>query len=277
MEVRLKLKEASFRKGDGMFIGLAQMDIAWEDESINIKKCEEFIKKASCKKVELLLFPEMTLTGFTMNIEKLNLSEEEIFNWLKEKCINYNINIGLGYAIKIDEKGQNKYVIISNKGEVILNYSKIHPFSKAKEDEKYYKGNEIVSCQIDEFNISSFICYDLRFPEIFQKASENAHLITVAANWPGLRSSHWNALLKARAIENQCYIAAINRVGTSDGLEYTGESQVIDPNGEVITLLSSKEELIVCKIELGNVFKIRDNISVKKDRREELYYQSNFY
>lgn len=254
-----------------MIIGLAQMDITWEESRINLKKCEEFIKEASSKGVELVLFPEMTITGFTMNIENLDLTEDEIINWIKEKCLKYNINIGVGYAIKIDKKGKNKYAIISKKGEVLLNYTKIHPFSKAKEDEKYYKGDEIVSCNIGDTNLSSFICYDLRFPEVFQKASKEAHLITVAANWPSSRSSHWNALLKARAIENQCYIAAINRVGLGDSLEYIGESQIIDPSGEVITSLSSCEELILGDIDVKNVLEIQNAMSVKADRREELY------
>jgi len=254
-----------------MLIGLAQMNIIWEDSKANLEKCEAVIKDASNRNVELLLFPEMTLTGFTMNIDKLDLSEEDILNWFKTQAINFKINIGIGYAIKVDNKGKNKYAIISKNGEVLLNYTKIHPFSKAKEGEKYYKGDEIVSCNIGNTNLSSFICYDLRFPEIFQKASKEAHLITVAANWPASRSSHWNALLKARAIENQCYIAAINRVGIGDGLEYIGESQIIDPSGEVITSLISCEELILGDIDVKNVLEIQNSMSVKADRREELY------
>lgn len=254
-----------------MLIGLAQMNIIWEDSKLNLEKCEAFIKDASNRNVELLLFPEMTFTGFTMNIDKLDLSEENIINWLKTQAINFKINLGIGYAIKVHNKGENKYAIISKYGEVLLNYTKIHPFSKVKEDEKYYKGNKIVSCNIGDTNISSFICYDLRFPEIFQKASKEAHLITVAAAWPASRSSHWNALLKARAIENQCYIAAINRVGIGDGLEYIGESQIIDPNGEVITKLRFCEELILGEINIKDVLEVQNSLSVKADRREDLY------
>jgi predicted amidohydrolase len=249
-----------------MRIGLAQMDIIWEEPELNFIKCENLINDAKNKRVQLLLFPEMSLTGFSMNLEKLNLSEKEILDWLAEKCLTYNINIGFGYAIKEGILGRNKYVIMSDSGEILTDYIKIHPFSKAGENQKFIKGNKIVTCKIDDFIISTFICYDLRFPEIFQKASEQAQLIVVAANWPASRSSHWNILIRARAIENQCYIAGINRVG--NGLEYIGGSQVVDPNGKVLTTASSNEEVIVCDIDTNEVKKVREFLEVKGDRSE---------
>ena len=124
-----------------MIIGIAQMNIIWEDSNENMKKVEDFVKKASENKVELILFPEMSLTGFTMDVYKLLLSEEEIISWIKKVAIENNINIGLGFAIRIDEKGENKYVIVSKEGEVLVKYTKIHPFSYGGEDDKYYSGN----------------------------------------------------------------------------------------------------------------------------------------
>ena len=201
-----------------MIIAIAQIDITWEDSNENMKTVEDFVKKASENKVELILFPEMSLTGFTMDINKLLLSEDEIISWIKKVAINNNINIGLGFAIKVDEKGKNKYVIVSKEGKVLAMYTKIHPFSYSGEDKKYYSGDEICICKIKEFKIAPFICYDLRFPEIFQIASKEAQIITVAASWPKSREQHWITLLKARAIENQCYVIGINRVGLGDGL-----------------------------------------------------------
>ena len=99
-----------------MILGLAQMDIAWEEPSENMDKCQHFINLAAKNKVELILFPEMVLTGFTMNIDKLILSEEEIINWFKYKAIKNNINIGFGYAIKEGTKGINKFAIVSKDG-----------------------------------------------------------------------------------------------------------------------------------------------------------------
>lgn len=254
-----------------MIIGIAQIDIAWEDSKENMKKVEGLIKEASENKAELMLFPEMALTGFTMDINKLVLSEEQIINWLKKEAINNNINIGLGFAIKADEKGMNKYVIVSKEGDVLAKYTKIHPFSYGGENDKYYSGNEICVCEINKFKIAPFICYDLRFPEVFQIASKEANIITVAASWPKAREEHWITLLKARAIENQCYVIGINRVGSGDGLQYNGASIVVSPNGEILNDISSEETLIIKDIELNKIQEVKDKFDIKKDRREELY------
>lgn len=255
-----------------MITGIAQIDIAWEDSYKNMKKVEELVNKASENKVELILFPEMALTGFTMDINKLSLSQEQIISWIKQVAINNNINIGLGFAIKVDEKGKNKYVIVSKEGKVLTLYTKIHPFSYSKEDDKYYSGNEICICKIKEFQITPFICYDLRFPEIFQIASKESQIITVAASWPKSREQHWITLLKARAIENQCYIIGINRVGLGDDLQYSGASIFVSPSGEILNEINSEEMLIIQDLRMKEITQVKDSFDIKKDRREDLYY-----
>lgn len=254
-----------------LIIGIAQIDIAWENSMENMKKIEVFIKKASQSNVELVLFPEMSLTGFTMDINKLLLSEEQIINWIKSLAIGNNINIGLGFSIKVDEKGKNKYTIVSKSGDVLGIYTKIHPFTYSGEDDKYYKGNEICTCTINEFQITPFICYDLRFPEIFQIASRNSQIITVAASWPKSREEHWITLLKARAIENQCYVIGINRTGFGDGLEYNGKSIFVNPDGQILNEINSEEMLIVNDLKIEKIKEVKESFDIKKDRREELY------
>ena len=254
-----------------MNIGIAQMDIKWEDIYNNMNKVESFVEKAHEKKVETLFFPEMSLTGFTMDISAHTFSKEEILNWLKKIALKYNMNIGLGFGILLGEKASNEYVIVTNQGECIADYSKIHPFSYDGEDKKYCKGNDIVICTIGELNITPFICYDLRFPEIFQIASKKSDLIVVAANWPKKREKHWITLLTARAIENQCYIAGINRVGRGNGVYYNGASLIIDPEGNVLNNISNDEELLIYQISRNKVIDIRKNFNLKKDRRENLY------
>lgn len=254
-----------------LIIGIAQIDIAWENSKENMKKVEAFVKKASQSNVELVLLPEMSLTGFTMDINKMLLSEEQIINWLKLLAIDNNINIGLGFAIKVDEKGKNKYTIVSNKGDILAMYTKIHPFSYSGEDEKYYKGDEICTCKINEFKITPFICYDLRFPEIFQIASRNSQIITIAASWPKAREEHWITLLKARAIENQCYVIGINRTGLGDGLEYNGKSIFVSPDGEILNEINTGEMLIINDLKIEEIEEVKERFDIKKDRREELY------
>lgn len=294
-----------------MKIALAQTDIVWEDKKANLDIAETFIKRAAEEKVELILFPEMSLTGFTMNVEVLgeyydknnytknsssdtknstnsnfetsskNMNNDKS-HWnfnntleaIKKLSVKYSINIGIGYIEKEleESKGKNKYAVISKLGEVISNYTKIHPFTFGTESKYYCGGDKISYFNIDDFNLSSFICYDLRFPEIFQIASKETELITVAANWPKARINHWVDLLKARAIENQCYIAGVNRVGNGDGIEYNGNSLIIDPLGSVIgSLLDGIEGLIVAELDVDLVHNQRKNFPLKKDRREDLY------
>lgn len=255
-----------------MIIAAAQMDIEWENYGANIKKIKAFVKEAHEKKAELILFPEMCLSGFTNNIDILINNEEEIIKLVKGLALINKINIGIGYGVKgHHHKGDNKYIIISKDGNVLCNYSKIHPFSFSEEEKYFNKGNEINFCNINDFVLAPFICYDLRFPEIFQIASKKADIITVAASWPKSREEHWITLLKARAIENQCFVIGINRVGNGDGLNYGGASIFISPDGEVLNELSCDEKLIEADLNLCSIKKVKERFNIKNDRQEELY------
>ncbi len=153
----------------------------------------------------------------------------------------------------------------------LVNYTKIHPFSFGSETKFYESGNEIKLFNAFDFTIAPFICYDLRFPEIFQIASKTATLITVASTWPMKRREHWITLLKARAIENQCYIAGINRAGEENGLIYSGDSMIIDPLGNIISSLYMEEGLVIADILQDDVIKIRERFKLKEDRKDSLY------
>lgn len=257
-----------------MKVALAQINIAWENPKENLIKCEKFIKKASEKNADIIIFPEMALTGFTMNVKSLNLKEEFILDWIKSKAFENNINIALGYGIKVNEKGKNKFCIVSSKKNILGLYTKIHPFSYSGEDEKFYKGNKIISCKVKDAHVTPFICYDLRFPEIFQIASKKSEIIIVIASWPKEREEHWITLLKARAIENQCFIIGVNRVGMGEKIEYLGASLIFDPLGNSLNKKSSKEELIIKDLDLSKIKEIRETINIKKDRREKFYKES---
>ena len=167
---------------------------------------------------------------------------------------------------------ENHYSIVSSSGEVILDYIKLHPFSYAGEDLIYRKGSSLTTCSIQEFNISAVICYDLRFPELFQLVSGNSDIILVPANWPKSRREHWLTLLRARAIENQCYIVGINCTGNMNGLEYSGDSLVVHPDGSILCQLDNREQLYIIEVK-NDVKDIRTSFPTKRDRREDLYYK----
>lgn len=257
-----------------MKIGLIQNNILWENKQFNLSSSKDFFKNAKDLNIDLLLFPELSFTGFTMDIENLKEFDFSTIDYIASLCKTYSINAGIGYiqGILNDKKANNNYAIISSSGKILCNYTKIHPFSHGSESNYYKGGNEITFTQIDDITLCPFICYDLRFPEIFQIASKRCQLITVAANWPNARKEHWITLLKSRAIENQCYIAGINRIGIGNNIAYTGNSMVIDPLGKIIASSEDNvEDIIVADIDKNLVNTIRSSFNVKADRREDLY------
>lgn len=261
-----------------MKIGLVQDNILWENKQFNLNSSKEYFKRAKNINIDLLLFPELSFTGFTMNTKRFQESDSYTIHYMANLCKTYGINAGIGYIQQCGntEKAKNNYVIISKSGDILCTYTKIHPFSFSTEDKYYTSGNEIVSCNINNITISPFICYDLRFPEIFQIASKTASLITVAANWPRARATQWISLLKARAIENQCYIAGVNRVGIGNNISYSGNSMIINPLGEVIAYgEDGVDDIIVGEVSQEVVNEIRNKFRFKQDRKENLYYQLN--
>jgi predicted amidohydrolase len=254
-----------------MKIGLAQMNIEFENKKNNMNKCIGFIKEAKAKNVDFIIFPEMSLTGFSMNVELIGEKNNETVEWVKQKAAEFNIFIGIGHVASTGNKGLNKFTIVNPQGQQCCSYTKIHPFSYSSENNFYEGGTEVLHTQIKDFNVSPFICYDLRFPEIFQVASKEAHLITIAANWPKSRRDNWITLLKARAIENQCYVAGVNAVGIIAGYEYSGDSIIVDPVGRIISETSEEEALVTADINLSEVLRYRTNFPIKLDRKEALY------
>lgn len=261
--------------GGNIKISLAQMNSIFENKEANKQKAFDFLKLGKAKKVDFLIFPEMTLTGFSMNFQKIGETDNETLTWFSEKAKEFNLYIGFGHVEKLNSAGRNLFSVVSPEGVEVSRYSKIHPFSYGNEDKYYEGGKEISILKINEFTISTFICYDLRFPEIFQAASRKADLIAVIANWPQKRRDHWITLLKARAIENQCYIAGINRIGTADGIDYSGDSMIFDPWGnsvELSTLPVINDECLLCAdLDLQKVTNTRESFRYKADRKEELY------
>ncbi|PXV95397.1 putative amidohydrolase [Lachnotalea glycerini] len=255
-----------------MKIGLAQMDVVWEKKEENILKAEKIIGEAAKAKIDYLLFPEMSFTGFSMNTAFIGESKLELktIGILSDFAKKNQIWLGFGYVEKGFDKALNRFAIINRLGQVVADYAKIHPFSYGEESNYYTGGKEIEFCVVEEFTTTPFICYDLRFPEIFQIASKHSQLITVAANWPIERREHWLTLLRARAIENQCYIAGVNRVGCGNDILYGGDSIIVNPYGEIISF-NIEEGLISAEIDKEIVLKYRESFHLKKDRREELY------
>ena len=253
-----------------MKIALCQFEIAFEKKEENTRRAICFMEQAQSAGAELVLFPEMSLTGFSMNTRFTGEQDRESVRCMCEAAKRTGIAVGFGWTALAGKRGENHYTVISAQGEVLGDYVKIHPFSYTGEDRFFEKGNETVHFTLSGIPFSNFICYDLRFPEIFQAVSGQAHVIIVPANWPAGRREHWKCLLRARAIENQCYILGVNCVGSQKGLCYAGDSSVILPDGTVAAELSDEEGLIVYDL-VDDVEGYRSSFPVRNDRRVDLY------
>lgn len=251
-------------------IALAQTHIIWENKEENYKKAERLIREAAEHGSEVIFFPEMSFTGFSMNTELTKETDESTIAFISELSSKHRINVGFGWVRDCGEKSENHYTVVDKTGAVISDYAKIHPFSYSGEDKKFIGGENISYFELNGICFSSFICYDLRFPDIFQTASKRARVIVLPANWPASRSAHWKTLLSARAIENQVYILAVNCVGFIGGVDYTGDSGIINPNGDILVQKSAKEEIIYYELT-DDTESFRDAFPVKADRREALY------
>ncbi len=260
-------------KANKIKVALAQTQIIWEDKMRNYDTAEKRIREAVEQKAEAVFFPEMSFTGFSMDTDSTKESDGATIQHMSALAQQYHVNIGFGWVkdcIRACGKCENHYTVVDVAGNMISDYVKIHPFSYSGEDMRFQGGSELVYFALNGIPCSSFICYDLRFPEIFQAVSKRAHVIIVPANWPTGRRDHWKALLRARAIENQAYILAVNCVGRTGGVSYTGDSCVVSPNGDVEAELSDREGMVVWELT-DDAACLRAEFPVKRDRREAFY------
>ena len=248
-------------------IGLVQYSPVWEDKSASREKIKNLLDQING--LDLLIFPEMTLTGFTMRSN--DFAEElegEICSLFASLAKEKKSAILYGAIEKGKKKSFNTLVHINNQGKILSTYRKIHPFSYSKEDIYYGKGKEIVVTKVKGLKIGLSICYDLRFPELYRLyAKEKVHLIVDIANWPDTRIEHWRTLLKARAIENQTYVVGVNRVGDDPKLHYNGFSSVFDPMGKEIVAVENEEKVIIAEIDKSYLDDVRQRLPFLKDMR----------
>ncbi len=249
-----------------MKIGLVQYNPVWEDKTKNKEKLNNLLSKEFSNEI-LLIFPEMTLTGFSMKSKELAESlDGESFNYYAETASKYKVHIFGGLIEKKGNTYYNSLLHVSQDGNLIKVYRKIHPFSYSTEDKHYTRGTETVNTNVDDWKVGLTICYDLRFPELYrQYGKTKSELIVVIANWPDTRIEHWRTLLKARAIENQCYVAGVNRVGKDLKLNYNGYSSVFDPMGNELTTLADQEKILTAEISLKNVEETRTKLPFLND------------
>jgi predicted amidohydrolase len=243
----------------------------WEDKLANLSMFESYFNQI--RGTHLVVLPEMFHTGFSMSTEKLaeDWSQSEGINFLKIWASKLNSAIYTSMIIKEEGKIYNRGVFIYPNGELVK-YDKRKSFGLGGEDKFYTAGNQEVIVDWKGWKINLQICYDLRFPELVRnhmEADSAAYdIILYVANWPQKRILHWDTLLKARAIENQCYVAGVNRVGIDgNALEYSGGSAVYNALGEKICFAEDFQNQVKCiTLNSMNLKETRANLPFLKDR-----------
>ncbi|MBT5399970.1 carbon-nitrogen family hydrolase [bacterium] len=261
-----------------MKIAVVSLNQIWLSKADNIIECEKYIHRASSESCELIIFPEATLTGFSPEKplpELVDNSETlQIFSDLSIKC---NINIIFGAFLKKQESSlpYNALCLSDNFGNSLPLYNKVHLFSYSGENKYISQGKNIVIKKIGNLNFGLSICYDLRFPEMFSIMAPNCDVMIVIANWPKERISHWNTLLKARAIENQCIMIGVNRTGVDgNGIHYPKSSIIVSPDGVTIPYHSIGDLLDIYNLDIKTVITSRKDFTTLKDKEYDFYCNS---
>ena len=215
-------------------VTLVQTELAWEDARANLETMDRLVMDLQ-EPTDLIVLPEMFTTGFSMNTDGLAEDMDgPAVSWLKKVSRRKQADIAGSLIIRTERGYMNRLVWARPEGE-ILTYDKRHLFRMAGEEKVYTAGKDKVTIALNGWNVCPFICYDLRFPTWTRNKECNFDVAIFVANWPEKRSLHWKILLRARAIENQCYVVGVNRVGKDgNGIAYSGDSAVIDPKGKIL-------------------------------------------
>jgi len=246
-----------------------QYDIAWENKPANFEKVRQLLRAAHPEKGSLAALPEMFATGFSMDTGKV----AENYGGETEKFLaGLSRELGLwlvgGAPMRgRDGRARNKALVFSPAGELAAFYAKMHPFTPGGEPTHYTAGDHPVSFKCADWQVAPFVCYDLRFPEIFRQAAaaHRPELFVVIANWPEKRIGHWVRLLQARAIENQAYVVGVNRIGTDPHYQYPGRSLIVDPQGEILADAGDREGTIAAALDLATLRNYREGLPFLDD------------
>ena len=258
-------------------IGL-QIDSVWENKEASHRKVLTLLEKAEPQPGAMVVLPEMFATGFSMNVAEIHDEARETQDFLSRTAAERKIYLMGGVVMKdrATGRGRNEAVVYSPEGKEVARYSKLQPFTLGGESEHYNAGDRVCLFEYQEFTVAPFICYDLRFPEHFRRATAGgANLIVVIASWPALRDDHWVTLLKARAIENLAYVVGVNRCGEDPKHYHSGRSIVYDPHGRVMADAGVEEGWIEAQVELEPLLDWRRRFPALDDMRHDFYMHGN--
>lgn len=252
-------------------ITLIQSKLDWEDIEANLDRFTDLINQTD--RSDLMILPEMFSTGFSMRSEQLAEGMDgRTVSWMREQANRTDTTICGSVIIHEHNKFVNRFIWARPNG-TIQHYDKKHLFRMSEENENYSPGQKRLIVKLKDFNICPQICYDLRFPVFSRNVAQGPgepdppyDLLLYVANWPSARRLHWRALLQARAIENQCYVVGVNRIGV-DGNKtvYQGDSCVLDPQGSYLADLADDATSVTVSLDMPLLKAYRENFPAWKD------------
>jgi len=255
-------------------ISLAQLAFQFGDVDANINQVVGWIQKASENGSDLILLPELWASGYDLEnwARYATPINNGVFLLLSDLATQYKITIGSSLLEAWSGRAYNTFVLHGYDGEIWGIYRKIHRFRLLHEEQWLGAGDSLVLAKTPWGLVGLSTCYDLRFPEMFRSyAVSGARLTLNVAEWPERRVEHWSKLLQARAIENQMFLAGVNKVGESQGVKLGGRSSVVDPWGNPLVEGDDSETLLTIEINLQESDKARRYIPVLRDRRPDIY------
>ena len=261
-----------------MKVAAAQISCSLGDPEANLLKVHDFSARAKQAGVELIVFPEMTDTGYSMSVIQAHANSwsSGFVPGLQEIAAKLSITIVCGVSERDGTSIYNSLVFVDQKGQIAAKYRKTHLYAVAPVEEQkcFASGDAFASLALGDLCFGFSICYDLRFPEMYRKlvVDENVDAFIVSSAWPFPRIEHFRTLTLARAIENQSYVIASNRVGKDNDLWFCGSSAIIDPRGVVVASASAdREELIQADVSQDVVLAVRSRVQSLAHRRQDLY------
>lgn len=254
-------------------VAAVQHDIVWHDRDANFARLAPVIAGAAAGGAGLVLLTETFSTGFSFDTPGIGEPHDgPSSQFLVAQAAEHRVWVG-GSCPEIapdapadDQRPSNSFVLAGPDGTV-HRYRKIHPFSHADEERYVRAGTDFVTVDVEGVRLSLFVCYDLRFADEFWALAADTDAYLVVANWPAKRRLHWQTLLRARAIENQAYVVGVNRVGTGGTLDYSGDSAIIDPLGEVLASGAGGATVLFADIDTDHVASTRSHFRFLPDRR----------
>ena len=217
-------------------VALGEYDIGWHDADASLRAARELVARAAGEGARLVVLPEMTTTGFTMDVSQATPLDggdaARLASLARERSVWIIASVAATERAGGSTRAVNAAIVADPRGEIRAVYRKQKLFAFAGEHEHYAPGEEPAIVTIEGVRVAPFVCYDLRFPELFRAVAREVDAFVLVANWPAARRSHWDTLTRARAIENQAYMVAVNRIGRAGGIDYDGGSVAYDPWGE---------------------------------------------